>query len=124
MLAERAGVQPSTILRLEHGTPPRPATLGKLAAALGCTVDALLTADELATVGTRPRAPRRDGGPAREPAPVCARCGQPCPAEDRWHAGGADRADGAPLWHRQCRKAQTPRPELAPCCYPGGACGH
>lgn len=116
-LAERAGMRPSTILRLEQGrAQPRPATLGKLSHALGCSVDALLTPAELATVGTRPRATRSNGAQDRDAAAgreVCAACGQPLTAADWRHLAAGGRV------HRACWKRQQPRPPLAPCCREG-----
>src|SRR3954471_8824931 len=65
-LAATTGLRPSTILRLEHATTqPPPPTLGRLSTALACTVDELLTAAELATVGTRPRTTRSNGAQDR-----------------------------------------------------------
>lgn len=117
-LAERAGMRASTVLRLELGrAQPRPVTLSKLSTALGCSVDALLSPDELATVGTRPRPTRSNGAQAREAVPLgCVACGQPLTSADWRHLAAGGRV------HRQCWKAQSPRPALAACCR-GGPCG-
>jgi transcriptional regulator with XRE-family HTH domain len=142
-LAEAAGVQPSTVLRLEHGTPPRPATLAKLCRALGCALDELLTAAELAVVGTRPRAANppavqaigegaaapgtQDRGPIETATPplICWYDSQPLDVDgDCWHIILADAAAEAlpVVAHLACWQGAQPRPTVAPCCRRDGAC--
>src|SRR5262245_55236723 len=76
-LAERAGTSIDSIQNWEQGrTRPRIEALGKLARALGATVDALLTTGDDAPNTTRPRGrPRKEQGmeidlPATESAPL------------------------------------------------------
>lgn len=44
-VADRSGVHVISIVRIEGGRPPKPETLSKLAAALGCTVSELVAGD-------------------------------------------------------------------------------
>jgi transcriptional regulator with XRE-family HTH domain len=118
-LADRVGAPPSTVQRWEAGTrQPRPASLRRLCTALDVPVDALLTPAELAVVGTRPRRRPDHGAPDREAVPLCAHCGQALTTQDQRHLAQGGAA------HRSCWKQQQPRPALAPCCLPGGSCGH
>jgi transcriptional regulator with XRE-family HTH domain len=61
-LAERAGISVDSIQNWEQGrTRPRLEALGKLARALGATVDALLATDDKAADNPRPRGrPRKE----------------------------------------------------------------